>query len=237
MRCALNPIYDRVSRLQVALVQADREPQWMPGFSVRWTLADAKLPSRLSTVNSRGRLDREGAAAVVEMIEPLFYYSSMPDADVGGLPDEPMTALHLRLGSQAELLLAASGTSEMMQAARGLRLAALGIQRILMHPLFTDRSLQMDPSIPDPEMRHARLAELAVDVVTATDYLLSLLTAPSVTIPRLVLASEAGSCRRADYSGAETFDRLTRQRLDARGEAVRVGMRLLSGLYGDATSN
>lgn len=155
----------------------------------------------------------------------------MPDADVGGMPDEPMTALHLRLGNQAEQLLAASDTPEMMEAAQGLRLAALRIQHILMHPLFSDTSLPMDPSIPGPEARHAKLADLAVDVVTATDYLLKLLVAPPAATSRLVLASEASGWRRADYSDAETFDRLTRQRLDARGAAVCVGMRLLSGLY------
>jgi hypothetical protein len=160
----------------------------------------------------------------------------MPGMDGRELADGPTAGMNLRLGDQAEQLLTASGTPEMIEAAKGLRLTALSIRRLLLRPLLTNRSLQMDPSIPDPELRRAELAELAVDVVTATDYLLRLLIAPAVTTPRLILADDAGTGRRTHYSSAEAIDGLTRRRLDARGTAVRLGMHLLSGLHSDVAS-
>ena len=153
--------------------------------------------------------------------------------DGHGLSDEPMTAAHLRLGDQAEQLLTASGTPEMREAAKGLRLTALSIRRQLTRPLLAGTSLQMDPSVPDPELRRAELADLAVDVVTAADYLMGLLTSPAVMTSRLVLASQARPGRSAGYSDLETLDLLTRRQLDARGTAVRLGMRLLSQLRSD----
>jgi len=91
----------------------------------------------------------------------------------------------------------------------------------------------MGPSIPDPELRRAQLADLAVDVVTAADYLMRLLSSPSVTASRLALAGRAGLGGGEGYSDEETFDLLTRRQLDARGAAVRLGMRLLSQLRSD----
>jgi hypothetical protein len=160
----------------------------------------------------------------------------MSGTDGRGPSDGPMTAAQLHLGDQAEQLLTADGTPEMIEAAKNLRLIALSIRRLLMRPLLTDTSLQMDPSIPDPEFRRAELADLAVDVVTATDYLLRLLIVPTVTTPRLILADDAGVGLSAHSSGAEAFDALIRRRLDARGSAVRLGMRLLSGLHSDVAS-
>jgi hypothetical protein len=173
---------------------------------------------------------------LVDLIELGFYYEYMQGIDADGLPDEPITAVHQRLGNQAERLLAASGTPEMVEAADGLRRAALSMQRLLMHPLFMKASIQMDPSVPDPELRRAELADLAVDVVTASDYLLRLLSAPSAATPRLTLASAAGASHGPRYSDEDTFDRLTRQRLDARGAAVRLGMRLISAVHSDVAS-
>ena len=146
------------------------------------------------------------------------------------LADEPMTT---HLGDQAEQLLTAGGTPEMMEAARSLRLTALSIRRLLMRPLISGTSLQMGPSVPDPELRRAELADLAVDVVTAADYLMRLLSSPAVTASRLTLASQATPGSDKGYSDEETFDMLTRRQLDARGTAVRLGMRLLSQLSSD----
>lgn len=148
------------------------------------------------------------------------------------LADEPMTA-HLHLGDRAEELLTASGTPEMMEAARSLRLTALSVRRLLMRPLVTGTSLQMGPSVPDPELRRAELADLAVDVVTAADYLMRLLGSPAVTASRLTLASQARPGGVAGYSDEDSFDLLIRRQLDARGTAVRLGMRLLSQLRSD----
>ena len=46
--------------------------------------------------------------------------------------------------------------------------------RLLMRPAIADTFLQLAPSVPNPELRRMELADLATDVVTATDYLLSL---------------------------------------------------------------
>lgn len=134
------------------------------------------------------------------------------------------------LGDQAEALLAATSVCEMKEAAKRLRLTAAGMGRLLTRPSSRDTSLQFDPSILDPERRRMELADLAVDVVTAVDYLLSLLdTSVAVSSP-LILASEVGSCCGRNMSDEGAFDRLTRRRLDARGTAVRLGMRLLGRL-------
>jgi hypothetical protein len=71
-----------------------------------------------------------------------------------------------------------------------------------------------------------------VDVVGATDYLLRLLAAPLAMTSRLALAGDAGLDRGRAYADEETADRLIRRRLDARGPAVRLGMRLIAGLRG-----
>lgn len=158
----------------------------------------------------------------------------MGDTDGRPLRDEPMTA---HLSDQAERLLTTVGTPEMMEAAGGLRLTALSIRRLLMRPLATNTSLQMGPSVPDPELRRAELADLAVDVVTATDYLIRLLSSPAVTASRLTLASQATLGHGEGYSGELIVDMLTRRQLDARGTAVRLGMRLLSQLSSDVAQS
>jgi hypothetical protein len=137
----------------------------------------------------------------------------MPHVDGRRLADESMTA---QLGDQAEELLTASGAPEMMEAARSLRLTALSIRRLLMRPLVMGTSPQMVASVLDPELRRAELADLTVDVVTAADYLMRLLSSPGVTASRLTLASHAGPGGVAGYSDEDTFDMLTRRQLDAR---------------------
>lgn len=154
----------------------------------------------------------------------------MRHVDGKRLADEPTSSY---LGDQAEQLLTASGTLEMMEAARSLRLTALSIRRLLTDPPDVGTSLQMGPSVPDPEFRRVQLADLAVDVVTAIDYLMRLLSSPAVTASRLTLAGRAGLGGGGSYSDEETFDLLTRRQLDARGAAVRLGMRLLSQLRSD----
>jgi hypothetical protein len=159
----------------------------------------------------------------------MFYYRSMPGNGASEAPDQPMTAVHLQLGDQSERLLSASGTAEMMGAAKGLRRAALSVQHLLMDPLFTEASPQLDRSISDPERRREELAGLSVEVVNAADYLLRLLVAAPASTPRLILASTGAD----EYSYAAACDQLTRQRLDARGAAVCAGMRLLARLHSD----
>jgi hypothetical protein len=148
---------------------------------------------------------------------------------------ERIAAAHPELGDQAEELLSASGIPELLAAASNLRQTALTLRRLLIHPPLAGTVLQIDPSAPDPEWRRMELADLAVDVVTATDYLLSLLGGPATTSTQLVLATGARTDRGHGPSDDEALDRLTRQRLDARGIAVRLGMRLLAELRCDAT--
>lgn len=82
---------------------------------------------------------------------------------------------HPDLGDQAEALLGATTTDEMQTAARELRDTALGIRRLLMRPVLADAYIKLAPTVLDPERRRIELADLAVDVVTAADYLLSVL--------------------------------------------------------------
>ncbi len=84
-----------------------------------------------------------------------------------------------RLGDQADALLEASDVPGMQRAAADLRETALNIRRLLMRPVLTNQFLRLAPTVMDPEIRRMELADLAVDVVTATDYLLSLLGAPA----------------------------------------------------------
>lgn len=102
-----------------------------------------------------------------------------------------------------------------------------------MQSLPTDSLLQWDPSLQNPEIRRLELADRATDVVTAVDYLLCMLGASDATHPRLVLAGETGPCRGQGRLDEDALDRLARRRFDARGIAVRLGMRLFSELKRD----
>src|SRR5262249_17084681 len=136
----------------------------------------------------------------------------------------------------ADDLLGASTPSEMDAAAQRLRVTALSVRRLLMCPALGDTFLQIAPSVPNPELRRVELADLATDVVTAADYLLSLLSTSAAVSSQLALASEASSNRDSGRSDDDALDRLTRRRLDARGAAVRLGMRLLAGLRSDVAN-
>ena len=157
----------------------------------------------------------------------------MSTLDGHGPTDGGASALQQELADQAEQLLAASGVIEMAEAASDLRVAALNVRRLLTRRLLTQPPLQLGASLPDPELRRTELAELAVDVVGATDYLLGLLAAPAAMTSRLALSGDVGHDRGRAYTDEETADRLIRRRLDARGIAVRLGMRLIAGLRGD----
>lgn len=140
------------------------------------------------------------------------------------------------LGDQADTLLEASDVPGMQRAAGDLRQTALNIRRLLMRPVLTNEFLRLAPTIMDPEIRRMELADLAVDVVTATDYLLSLLGAPASLSPRLTLDTDAGSDRGHGATDGDALDRLNRRRLDARSTAVRLGMRLLGALRSDVAN-
>jgi hypothetical protein len=189
-------------------------------------------PPRLACAHLRDQACHPGRLPALVFVEQVFYYCGMLGSGAGGAPDQPMTAVHLQLGDQSERLLSASGTAEMMGAAKSLRLAALSVQRLLMNPLFAEASPQLDRAISDSERRREELAVLSVEVVNAADYLLRLLMAAPASTPRLILASTGA----AECSYAAACDQLTRQRLDARGAAVCAGMRLLARLHSDVAA-
>ena len=142
---------------------------------------------------------------------------------------------HPELGDQAEALLAARSPADMKQAAHRLRAVALSVRRQIANPRSEDTLLRLGPLVPDPEPRLAEFADLAVDVVTAVDYLLSLLDGPTTAPPHLVLAGDAG-LGPGRGPVCDVHDWLVRKQLDARGATVRVGSRLISGLLSDVSS-
>jgi hypothetical protein len=121
------------------------------------------------------------------------------DPDLGGLVDD---------------LLEAQGPAQMLAAAARLRRTVVGLRRLLAHPRAAQALAvlleQQDTPWLHPGQLAARLADQAVNVITALDYLTALLR-------RLTI-------------GEEEADRLTRQRLDARAIAVRQGTLLLAML-------
>jgi hypothetical protein len=140
---------------------------------------------------------------------------------------------HPEVGDRADALLVASGPEEMIEPAKKLREMAISVRRLLLRPLLADTFLQLqrelDISFPDPLSLRIQLADQAVDVVTAVDYLLTLL----LTEPhsgQLILGGEPGSERMQGRTDEESLDWLRRRRLDARGTAVRQGQRLLTAL-------
>jgi hypothetical protein len=150
-----------------------------------------------------------------------------------GMYHDLLAASYPELGDQAELLLAARSAPDMKEAAHRLRALALGVRRLLASPAARDALLVLSPSAEDPELRHAEIANLAVDVVTAVDYLLNLLDTPVTPLPRLSLAGDSRSGRGHGHAGDDASDWLIRKQLDARGAAVRVGARLIDGLISD----
>lgn len=161
----------------------------------------------------------------------------MPGSGEDRLTPKQIADLTRCYEDQADELLAASSASGMDRAAQRLRVTALSVRRLLICPALGDTFLQIAPSVPNPELRRMELADLATDVVTAADYLLSLLGMSAAICPQLVLASEASSDCDPGRSDDDALDRLTRRRLDARGTAVRLGMRLLAGLRSDIAND
>jgi len=132
------------------------------------------------------------------------------------------------LSRHVEALLGATGVPEMGEAARWLRSDAARVVRLLTRaqPLA---GLKPTLSGSDPVERQEELAGLAVGLTTAVDYLLNLLDSSANAPSPFVLADDTGwSLEGSRADGAR--DRLMRLRLDARGAAVRQGMRLLGSI-------
>jgi hypothetical protein len=132
------------------------------------------------------------------------------------------------LSGHVEALLGATAVPEMGEAARRLRSDAARVVRLLTRtqPLA---GLKPALSSTDPVERQEELAGLAVGLTNAVDYLLNLLDSSASASSPFVLADDTGwSLEGSRADGAR--DRLTRLRLDARGAAVRQGMRLLGSI-------
>jgi hypothetical protein len=126
-------------------------------------------------------------------------------------------------------LLEAETVPEVRKAARDLREAAIGIWRLLTQPVLADSFIQISPAVQDPERRRRQLADLAVNVVTAVDYLLNFLPASSDEPEDFEL--------RPDHVPDDgPAVRLIQRRLDARATAVKVGGRFLDGLRRDVAT-
>jgi hypothetical protein len=144
---------------------------------------------------------------------------------------------HPKFSDQIDALITASTVQGMINAARTIRNTALSIRRLLMRPLMADTFLRIEQELeaffPDPEWLRMQLADQAVNVVTAIDYLLSLLFLPNVTSAPPALGTEADYDRGQGRSEEERLDWLTKRRLAARGTAVQQSTRLLLALRGD----
>lgn len=143
---------------------------------------------------------------------------------------------HLSLSDQIDDLSQASPPEKMTESAQRLRRTALSMRRLLMRPLLAEMFLQMEQHLEleyeEPERLRLELANQAVNVVTALDYLLTLLFTPAVTSSQLVLSGDS-SDRTQGRTDEEAYDWLTRRRFDARNTAIRESMRLLVMLRRD----
>lgn len=144
---------------------------------------------------------------------------------------------NLSLSEQIDDLSEAFPPEEMTEPAKRLRLTALSVRRLLMRPLLAETFLQLEKELEghyeDPDWLRLQLAKQAVNVVTALDYLLTLLFTQGITPSQLVLASKPGADRTQGRTDEEAYDWLNRRRLDARGTAVSEGQRLLVMLRRD----
>jgi hypothetical protein len=143
---------------------------------------------------------------------------------------------HPDLDDRAEDLLSAHALPEIKLAAEAMRQTALSIRRLLMRPVIGTASIALAPTVLDPEQRRMELADLAVDVVTATDYLLSLLNMQTGSTTSPVLERELGPDHGYGGPDNEAPASLNRRRYDAKGLVVKLGMRLLENLRSDVAT-
>jgi hypothetical protein len=136
-----------------------------------------------------------------------------------------------RRQDQVENLSCSRTYAEIRTAARDLRNMGLDARRMLMDPqLGTELALQLGI---DPERTRDELVNLAIDVVTATDYLLWLADDKPLQ-GRTGLSAEkdlGAAALPSDPAGRSAEDDLRYRRvLDARAVAVRLGGELLREL-------
>jgi hypothetical protein len=139
---------------------------------------------------------------------------------------------HPELHDQVETLHRSRTYSEIRTAAGELRDVGLEARRMLMDSqLGTELALQLGTI--DPGRRREELANLAIDVVTATDYLLSLVDDHPLQSRKNFLAeNDLGPQASPIDSAGRSLDEDLRYRrvLDSRAAAVRLGGQLLREL-------
>lgn len=144
---------------------------------------------------------------------------------------------NLTLSDQLEDLSSAFPPERITEPAQRLRSTALGVRRLLMRPLLAETFLQLERELgfptEEPEWLRLQLANQAMNVVTALDYLLTLMMTPDITPSQLSLGMELGSDRSQGRTDEEAHDWLTRRRLYARSTAVSEATRLLVMLRRD----
>lgn len=150
-----------------------------------------------------------------------------------GMEESTLGKTCIELEDRIDVLLATSSAPDMDVAAREIRLTALEVRRLLMRAPLSAPLFKLRASVPDQRQLRVELADLAVDIVAAVDYLLSLLTASATRSVQFILGDEAGPNLGHSSSNDAAIDRLIRRRLDARGGVVRLVMRLVAGLRAD----
>jgi hypothetical protein len=120
-----------------------------------------------------------------------------------------LRAEHPEVGDQIDALAEARSYDDIRSATGELRRVALDARRMLMDPqLGTELGLQV--SALDAERRRLELADLAVDVVTATDYLLNLVGEASVADDHHRYSAERRHRNRGHDLPSSTPDWMTR---------------------------
>jgi hypothetical protein len=146
---------------------------------------------------------------------------------------------HPELGDQVGQLASARDYGGMKLAAENLRSIALDARRMLMDSqLGNELALQLGTI--DPEQRRFELADLAINVVTVTNYLLYLIEGrPSDTPENFSAEQSLGnpSVRSPiPPSQKEDADLRYRKVLDAHATAIRFGGRLLLALRSETVT-
>lgn len=141
---------------------------------------------------------------------------------------------HPQLGDQVEELHSAGTFTAMKPRAESLRRIALNARRMLMDPQLGVELVEQLGTV-DPERRRLEIADLAIDVVTATDYLLHLVNQDEHTSRATYSAGSGTSSSNRAIEGENEDARFARA-LDSRAAAVRLGGRLLYALRQDTVA-
>ena len=146
---------------------------------------------------------------------------------------------HPELSDQVEQLHRARNFDQMKPATEHLRSIALDARRMLMDPQLGNELALLLGTI-DPERRRFELADLAIDVVTSTDYLLHLIDGRSSSSHTNFSAERdlgpASVSRPIPSNNSDDEDLRYRRVLDSRATAVRLGGRLLRALRSETVT-